>query len=201
MHNSSSYVTRSRNILMMEEKWIAWSGKALPLCSPSVTDLTKSVLVAASHTAPEPWGFNTAWTHISTRTSIDGLSLKLQEDEGNNCLQIAWLSYSLDRFAGSPVWCPGRKVRMLHLHLHVGTMVSQGSWSPRMGRTLGGDTCVCAVPPVLTPRVSFFCGFPPQRIWTWWMERRAAYTLLGILLGSSQGKLKLTWMKSWTNGL
>lgn len=74
----------------------------------------------------------------------------------------------------------------------------------RMGRALGGGTCVCVrVLSLLCslPPARCFCGFPPQLIRAWRTERRAAYTLLGILLGSSQEKLKLTWMKNWTSGL
>lgn len=93
-----------------------------------------------------------------------------------------------------------------------------GPWCPGDGQSSGGGTgvwglCTPAGPPVLcptcavltllcsVPRTFCFSGFPPQLTWPWWMERRAVCTLLGILLGSSQEKLKLTWMKNWTSGL
>lgn len=207
MHDSSSFMTRSRNILTMEEKWIDWSGKCFLFTHRWLQTWQNWCQWLLPCTAPETWGFNAAWAHISCRTGIDGLSQKLQEDEGNNCLQIAWLSSSLDPFAGSPAWCPGRKVRIRHFHLHVVTMVSKGA-PERADLWVVAYTCVCvcAVPPVLTATCVLFLWFPSAADLSLVNGEESCVYFAGNSLGLQPRKVKTyldeeldKWARTWVH--
>lgn len=182
--------------------------KTLPLHSLLVTHLTKSVPVAASRTAPETWGFTAGWTHISSRTGIGGLGQKLQEDEGNNCLRIAWLSSSFHLSAGSPVWCPGRKIRMRHLRSHVGTTVSQGNAELWVVALVCVCVCalVCAVPAVLAPTWLLFLWFPSAADLSLVDGEESCIYFVGNSLGLQPRKVKTyldeeldKWARTWVH--
>lgn len=161
----------------------------LPGYSLLVTDLIKLVPVAASHTAPESWGFSGAWTHINSR----------------NCRRKKWIiacklpAVLLRSFAGLREWCAGREGRMWPLCSCEGTVMSQGMGD---GQSSGGGTC--ADPPVLTPTFILFLWFPSTADLSLVNGEETCVYFAGNSLGLQPRKVKTyldeeldKWARTW----
>lgn len=155
MHDSSSFMTQGRSILVMEEKWIAWSGK----CS------------FFTHRWLQTWQNQCQWL-LPTQPQRPGdlmlpeLALAPEQvwiDSAKNCRRTRGITaYKL----------PSRLPPCIPLQGHLcGVLGGEGQavapplargnhgvrGSSGMGRALGVSTrvCVCTVPPVFTPTYVF----------------------------------------------